>query len=173
MITKLLRDGVCSVAALAMLGMATAAAVERLPPPHDTPILQISGDIEVTNADGRAEFDLAMLEEIGVSRLQTSTPWTQGRPVFEGVLLRDLLEEVGANGDTVVAIALNDYRVEIPMSDLRNYPVLLASRMDGQRLRVRDKGPLWIIYPQDEYSELRTKQIQSRWVWQIKELHIN
>ena len=114
-----------------------------------------------------------MLEKLGISRRKTSTAWTEGQPVFEGVLMRDLFNQVGASGDKVTVVALNDYKVDIPMSDFKNFPVILAYRMDGQALRVKDKGPLWIIYPADEFPELNNKQTQNKWVWQFKEIQIN
>ena len=40
-------------------------------------------------------------------------------------------------------------------------------------LKVRDKGPLWVIYPQDEFEELRDKSIHRKWIWQIKEFEVN
>jgi hypothetical protein len=43
---------------------------------------------------------------------------------------------------------------------------------DGQLLKVRDKGPLWIVYPRDEYSALRNNIHDSRWVWQLNRLQI-
>ena len=158
--------------AMVFVGALWTHAAQSLSAPEGSPILHVSGNIQNTNEQGVAVLDLAMLERIGVTRIQTSTPWTEGRPVFEGVLMRDLLAELGAEGDSVVAVALNDYRVEIPTSDFTQYPVILAYKMDGKRLRVRDKGPLWIIYPQDDYSELNTKQGHGRWAWQIKDLVI-
>ncbi len=155
-----------------VFGLVSAQASELLPSPSGTPILQISGQVENTNRSGSAAFDMAMLRNVGVSRLRTSTPWTQGRPEFEGVLVSDLLKAVGAKGRKVIAVALNDYRVEIPLTDFTRYPVLLAYQMDGKRLKIRDKGPLWIIYPRDDYAELDSKPIQARWVWQVKELRI-
>ena len=88
----------------------------------------------------------------------------------EGVLLSDLMERVGATGTTAVAVALNDYKVDIPAEDFTNYPVILAYRMDGDLLKIRDKGPLWIVYPQDDFPDLKTKQTQAKWVWQVKEI---
>ena len=44
--------------------------------------------------------------------------------------------------------------------------------MDGEELRVRDKGPLWIVYPRDDFPELDNRLIRSRWVWQVKELMV-
>ena len=72
----------------------------------------------------------------------------------------------------VTVVALNDYKVDVPMADFHNFPVILAYRMDGEALRIKDKGPLWIIYPQDEFPELKNKQTQNKWVWQVKEIQI-
>jgi hypothetical protein len=105
--------------------------------------------------------------------VQTSTPWTDGRPVFEGVLMSELLKRVGAKGESITAVALNDYKVTLPVSDFEKYPIILAFKMDGQVLKVRDKGPLWIIYPQDEFSELRDKSVHQKWIWQIKEFEVD
>ncbi|MBI1774929.1 MAG: molybdopterin-dependent oxidoreductase [Proteobacteria bacterium] len=154
---------------LVMLGAALAAS---LPQPQGKAFLEISGMIGNTNAGDKAVFDLAMLEGFGVTKVQTSTPWTDGRPTFEGVLMRVLLEQVGAKGSTLTAVALNDYKVDVPIADFSQYPVILAYKMDGQELKVRDKGPLWIIYPQDDFPDLKNKQTQAKWVWQIKELRI-
>ena len=155
-----------------LTSMAVAGGIQTVAALEGSPILEISGNIEGGNGAGPAIFDIAALEKVGTRELQTSTPWTDGRPVFEGVLMSDLLSAVGARGQHIVAAAINDYRVEIPISDFERYPVILAFKMNGERLKVRDKGPLWIIYPQDDFPELRTKLIQSRWVWQVAELHV-
>ena len=158
-------------AALVALGL-VAASAQTLPSPAGTPILDVTGRIAVTNGDARARFDLAMLEAIGVSRISTSTAWTNGKQDFEGVLLKALLERVGAFGDRIEAIAINDYKVEIPVSDFARWPVILAWRQNGQLMRVRDKGPLWIIYPQDDFPALNNKESQSKWAWQVKEIRV-
>jgi hypothetical protein len=159
-------------AAVALLGL--GAAAETLPRPAGKPILEISGRIEATNTPGNtAVFDREMLESLGVTRVQTSTPWTDGRPVFEGVLMRELLKRVGATGENVTVIALNNYKVTLPVADFEQYPIILAYKMDGHVLKVRDKGPLWIIYPQDEFAELRDKSVHRKWIWQIKEFEVN
>jgi hypothetical protein len=163
-------------AAVAAWVLTTGAGVlaAELPSPHNKPILEIKGRISVTNTpEHTAVFDREMLEQIGVSKVQTSTPWTDGRPVFEGVLMSELLKRVGAKGESITAVALNDYKVTLPVSDFEKYPIILAFKMDGQVLKVRDKGPLWIIYPQDEFSELRDKSVHQKWIWQIKEFEVD
>jgi len=130
-------------------------------------ILTVSGSIERRNDKQSYEFDYESLAALGLTRIQTSTPWTNGVPEFEGVLGSRLIEYLGAKGATVVVTALNDYRIEIPMDDLIGYPVLFALSMNGQRLTARDKGPVWIVYPRDQYAELHGEKARSRSVWQL------
>ena len=159
------------VRTLALLCLCVAAAqAETLPKPAGPVLLDVTGTIGTTNSDGKASFDLEMLEAIGKATTVTTTAWTEGRATFEGVLLSKLMERVGATGKTAVTIALNDYKVDIPVEDFSRYPVILAYRMNGERLKIRDKGPLWVIYPQDDFPDLKTKQTQAKWVWQVKEI---
>jgi hypothetical protein len=153
--------------------VAGALGQVELPKPSDRVILTITGSTANQNNDGKTELDAAALDSIGIARIQTSTPWTDGQPVFEGVLMRDLLNRVGVHGTTITVVALNDYKMQIPIADFTTYPVLLASKMNGEKLRIRDKGPLWLIYPQDEFPELKTKPTQAKWVWQVKEIQLN
>ena len=45
-------------------------------------------------------------------------------------------------------------------------------KMNGEILRTRNKGPLWVIYPWSEQPELRTQIVYGRSIWQIKELMV-
>jgi hypothetical protein len=162
-----------TIAAAALAATLQGVSAETLSAPSGHPILQISGTVEKANAGTRANLDLAMLEGIGATTIQTSTPWTEGRPSFEGVLVRDLLRHVGGKGKTITAVALNDYKIEISAAEVEKYPVILAYKMDGKPLKIRDKGPLWIVYPQDDFPELNNAAVQSKWVWQVKELRID
>ncbi len=166
------------LAALALLALGATlafpagAAKQDLASPEGRVILTVSGNIKHTNGDGVARFDRNMLESLGMSALETSTRWTEGRPRFEGILARDLLARIGAEGTTVHAVAINDYAVEIPLSDFQDYPVLLALKMDGEYMRVRDKGPIWVIYPTERFEELNAQSFQVRQIWQLKSLDV-
>lgn len=151
---------------------AIAGETAVLDRPGGEVILTISGAIERRNADDSATFDLAMLEKLGVTTIRTSTPWTDGTQAFTGVLMRDILRAVGAHGDTVNAIARNNYSYRIPVSDFLEFPVLLAFAVNDVPLQLRDKGPLWIVYPRDEFPELATQMIERRMVWQLRALVI-
>ncbi|MFQ5775754.1 MAG: molybdopterin-dependent oxidoreductase [Kiloniellaceae bacterium] len=149
-----------------------AEAAPDLPRPQGEVVLVVTGNIAHKNSAAGAEFDLAMLEGLGTTALRTSTPWTDGVPMFKGVLAREVLRRVGARGTRVRAIALNEYAFEMPVSDFDEYPVILASEMNGEALTARDKGPLWIVYPLDQIGAGRNRSIEHRMVWQLVELHV-
>ena len=160
------------VLAAAATAAATAAPAEDLGTPSGEIVLTVHGAIARTNAGDTAVFDRAMLEALPAVSFATSTIWTDGTPEFTGVSLSALLEAVGAEGGTLRAVALNAYGVEIPASDAVEGGPILAYAMDGAPMSVRDKGPLWIVYPYDSTAEYRTEVIYSRSIWQLSEVEI-
>ncbi len=102
-----------------------------------------------------------MLEASGRASFTTGSEVTSKPQLFEGVPLRAVLDRVGARGKTMKAFALNDYEITIPFDDLRFEP-LLAMKADGQVLTVRDKGPLWIVYPRDAHEVLHDVKYYAR-----------
>jgi hypothetical protein len=156
------------LAALALLsiagraGYAPAAAGER-------PLLIVSGKIA---GNEEVRFGRAELEALGTASFTTTTPWYKEKVTFEGVPLARLMEALGATGDRIVAVALNEYSAEVPMEDLRRYGVLLALKRDGEYMPVSDKGPLFIVYPFDSAPELKSQKFYARSVWQVARLEV-
>jgi hypothetical protein len=157
---------------LALLA-ASSAHAGVLPRPTGKVVLKVTGKITNTNSPGGAEFDLAMLEGLGVVEMVTRTPWTEGEIRFSGVPAAKLMEAVGADATTVDAVALNDYRAEIPAGDFAAYGPILATRVDGTPMRVRDKGPVWVIYPWSANPQIDNIEFHSRSIWQVKALVIH
>jgi hypothetical protein len=154
-----------------------ADAAEPLPAPRGDVLLTVSGAIGRGNAQGaggrlEARFDRAMLEQIGVSEVVTATPWHTGSVRFEGVPLKALLALVEARGTNLFAIAHNDYTATLPISDATRYNVILATKANGELLTLRDKGPLFIIYPFDSDKALQTDIVYIRSVWQLRRLDV-
>ncbi len=158
---------------IALLISTALLATSALPPAvlaqSDAVILTIDGAIEGGVA---RDFTRSELEAIGSGQTVTGTPWHDGSPVFEGVPMDMLLAHVGAEGTQADVLALNNYRTTIPLSDFSAYPVLLALKQDGEYLTVRNKGPLFIIYPFDEFTELQTDLYHARSAWQVRSITI-
>ena len=170
-VTRMGLIGILMTAAAALASPAAQAA-DPLPSPDGRTIPSVSGAITTTNNGDTAQFDLEMLKALGVATVTTSTAWTEGVSVFEGVRLADVLDRVGASGETLTAVALNDYAAELPAEDSRTWPVILAYSRDGKSLSVRDKGPLWIVYPRDDHPELQSDTHNGKWVWQLKAIKV-
>lgn len=151
-------------------GVGSQAA--ELNAPATKPILTVSGRITRTNIGDQALFDMPMLEALGEASIRTATPWFTGPVTFTGVLMTTLMECVGANGTTLVVSALNDYVSELPLTDFATYQPILALRRDGNYMPVRDKGPLFIIYPYDSSPELNQQRFYSRSPWQIARMRV-
>ena len=135
-------------------------------------VLTITGRVSGPNAGDHAEFDMAMLEQLPQHSFVTRTPWFAGPRKFTGPLLRDVLAACGASGTNLRAIALNDYRVDLPFEDTQRHDVLLARLLNDRPMAVRDKGPLFIIYPFDSSAELRSTVYYSRSAWQLKSIEV-
>jgi hypothetical protein len=160
-----------AVAALAVSPVGFARA-EPLAKPAGAPILTISGKIGQTNDGAVARFDRPLLESLGTKSFITSTPWHDSPVQFEGVPMERVMQSVAASGQTIKAIALDDYACELPIADFARFGTLLALKMDGRYLTVKDKGPSFIIYPFDQFAELRSAKYYSRSVWQLASIDV-
>ncbi|HWL80562.1 MAG TPA: molybdopterin-dependent oxidoreductase [Roseomonas sp.] len=153
----------------ALLGLCPAAgqAAEELP----RPVLLVSGLI--AGAPGGARrFSLEELEALGLQELRTNTPWTAGTQVFSGVPLNRLLQAVGARGTMLRTVALNDYAVDIPEEDARLHGAFLATRLEGRPMRIRDRGPIWLVYPWSEQPALDQITYHERSIWQLQRIEV-
>tara|TARA_B100000686_G_scaffold209946_1_gene216736 strand:- start:417 stop:755 length:339 start_codon:yes stop_codon:yes gene_type:complete len=93
----------------------SSARADGIPEPTGQHLLWVGGEIEITNMMGPAAgFDRAIPEGLGMHEITTSTPFTDGVNTFRGPLLRDLLDTVIANGDTISVTALDHYTSSFP-----------------------------------------------------------
>ncbi len=157
---------------LASLFFGNVSLAEDLPAPTGDVILTITGNIANTNDGDAAKFDRAMLEGLGMVEISTSSPWYDGVKTFEGVPARTLMDLVGAEGTTINAVALNDYETEIPLADTQETDMIFALKIDGQEMEVRDKGPIFVIYPYDSSPEFQSQTYYSRSAWQVTRLTV-
>ena len=155
-----------------ILAMLSGSAVWALDAPQGPVVLKVSGLIEAHNQGKVAVLDMKALQALPQKSLTTRTPWDQKPVTFSGPLLRDVLQLVKAKGQHIRAVALNDYRVKLPVSDARDHDVVVAVLMNGQAIPVRNKGPLFIVYPFDAKKELQHKTYYERSIWQLKAIEV-
>jgi len=114
------------------------------------------------------QFSPEDLRALGLFELETSNDYLDEMALFEGVLMRDLIAAVDA-GNTKIArlFAENDYVVEVSTQEFLIYDVMLALKQNGVALSLRDKGPIWMIYPTSDFPELQDPSFNNRLIWQL------
>jgi hypothetical protein len=146
------------------------AAGEKVAAPKGEVVLTVSGDIGTANKGKTLELDLASLEQMRQVRLEAAEPFLKRRVTFEGVLLADLLAVAGVSGSAskVSLIALDDYKVDFKVADVRSSQMLLATKADGKHMPVDRSGPIRIVFP-DGSSLGRNPDL---WIWSVASMKV-
>lgn len=134
-----------------------------------------AGDI-LTVHDARSDrsvtftdADLLALPQVS---FETETIWTEGGVTFSGPSLKSVLEHAEMVFSNVELYAINDYNVVLPPEKIEDGAPIIANRINGEPFSVRDKGPLWVVFPYDDVSKYNTEEYFSLSVWQLNRLNV-
>jgi hypothetical protein len=110
---------------------------------------------------------------VGVVEYTVTDPFEERPITYRGVLMRDLLTlwQVEEDASQVHLIALNDYKIDIPLAEFNQYPILFALQADGVYMAPDYRGPAMLVYPVDQYK-FDVIDVQRKWIWQIKAIDI-
>ncbi len=158
---------------LALMGAVAAAPsfAANMASPVGRILLTVSGAIKVTNDGDAALFDREMMEGLDWRTIETYTHYTEGMQTFSGPTLASMMDTLGVNSGTLHATALDDYTIEIPVSDLNEHEIILAMDQNGKPMRVRDRGPIWVIYPAATEADVGPRHI-SHSIWQLSSITV-
>lgn len=139
------------------------------------PVLTVRG---AGGGDGGITVTMAQLDALPQVECTVDDRQAEGRTAtFRGALLADVVRSVGVPsgdlqpGDVLHTAAVNDYSVDLPVSDTIDYPVLLATRLDGRPMTVAHYGPLRVVYPTTGF-DLDPTVYDPRWIWQLTEISL-
>lgn len=152
-----------------VLLVAASQGVLAADPPEKI-VLTVVGKLSKPSEQDKKTFTMAQLERLPQVTFTTSTPWYPKPVTMTGPLLRTVLEAAGAHGSKLTAVALDNYKVDIPFDDAAAQQVIVARLMDGKPMAVRNRGPLFIIYPFDSSKELQAEKYYFRSAWQLSQL---
>jgi hypothetical protein len=60
----------------------------------------------------------------------------------------------------------------VALDDPERFDVILAWQLDGKPMSVREKGPLFVMYPFDTQAQLRNAVYFSRCIWQLRSIEL-
>lgn len=153
-----------------MMGL-PALSIAGTVPAVNKPVLELGGQIAPPYQ--AKIFSLAELGQNGQTTLITTTQWEKTPQAWSGVALTTLLKNIGAQGTTLHVVCLNDYAVDISLQEINTYHPILAYQKNGKLMPIKEKGPLIIIWPYDQYPEIKGQQKYHNWAaWQVKEIQV-
>lgn len=134
-------------------------------------VLRVYGS-EGEGSEPMAVFTKTDLEQMPLSTIRTETIWTEGVQEFAGVSLLHLVNVLGISSGLLEASAANEYLIDIPVSDAVINGPIIAYQRNGVPMSVRDKGPLWVIYPYDSDPKYKSEEVYARSVWQLTHMTV-
>jgi len=147
------------------------AAVAQSSIDSDT-LLRISGQIVSPEGQDFVDLDRSELEALPQVTFETTTIWTDTAINFSGPALGDVLASVGAGQERVLLFAENGYNIEFPREHLESAAPIIATRINGAPFSLREKGPLWLVFPYDSDPVYRTETIYAYSIWQLTSIEV-
>jgi hypothetical protein len=137
---------------------------EPLAPPTGEPVLRIRGVSRGNVGSHTTAIDFATLDKLGVEELTVHEPFLKRDVTFTGVWMRDLLNRAGVGADArrLYLHALDDYHVELSVSDVAATG-FLAVRAGGEPMEIADGGPIRLVFSSDD----GVAAITDNWIWSI------
>lgn len=132
-------------------------------------LLVVDGLGDGSDVRSFSDSDLLAMPQI---EFTTTTIWTEGPVTFSGPSLSHVLEASGAVDGAVSMVAVNDYKVEMPRNRVEPNAPIVANRVNGEPFSIRDKGPLWLVFPFDSDDRFKSEETYSYSIWQLTQLRI-
>ena len=154
-----------------------------------TVILTVTGNVALPTRDGSsadvdkffifnditfdkaAQFDVAALQALPQVAVNADFPKGGRVYLFEGPLLKDVMESVGAMGEMVTIRALDGYAVDISLADAYAAGAVVALKRDGIPFAIGDFGPTHVVFPRADRADLADMN-DDWWVWSIYHIHV-
>lgn len=144
---------------------------QPVPAPDGKPVLTVSGKIAEKNRGRTLALDTGTLDRFGISKVSAYEPWTKKTMAFQGIWLADLLKVAGADASSrgVQMTALDDYKVELSMAEIRAGGIFLATKSgDGTAIPIDAGGPTRIVF----VGGVPSGENADQWIWSLKSLDV-
>ena len=146
------------------------AAGDPIPEPGSKPVLTIKGAITESNSANGVELDVETLAEMPSTDADVYEPFIKEDVTFTGVMLDDLLEIVGmeSGAGSVFMQALDDYSMELSITDVSEAGAMVAIEEDGKPIKIRHGGPARIVFLTDGKISANTDM----WIWSVNRMKV-
>lgn len=135
------------------------------------PVSEVGYSITIEGDGHKLELSISELEKLPLYKSVIKTRWgLEGE--FVGVNLIELLKYAGITEfERLFVRASNDYKITIGSMDAGIDNVILASRLNGKPFSLDNKGPFFIIWPDQSEEVLSGKTLGTKWAWSTVYIH--
>lgn len=148
----------------------TSAPPAPVPTPSGKPVLTITGAVTNYNDGSAVAFDLSTLDAMATVTTNIYEPFVKKDLKFTGIPVIDLLARAGITpvATKVQLHALDDYKVDLKVSDIADRDILVATKADGARIPVGTGGPIRLVFPADS----AIGKNKDMWIWSIDSITV-
>jgi len=130
--------------------------------------IDLTGDVQ---SAAPSSVTIEDLEKLPLTEYNAFDPFKKQRINFTGVLLRDIVREYGAAGvDRVQVKAIDQYIADFIRDEWARIDILLATRMDGKPITIKQNGPVRIVLPDDTARDMGHDVFIAKWIWFVKSI---
>lgn len=154
------------------------------PPPHTMPVLTVFGRISRSNRgrldpvhdqllkrhgvtfDRAFAFALSDLLQLPALSIVPTLEYDAQPHVLRGPSLMNVLMTAGVDTQAPLQLgirALDGYRVQLSMAQVRERAMILATHLDDKPLSIGGLGPLWAVFDPVSVPTLRDKPLAERY----------
>ena len=137
--------------------------------PRDDNTVLVLQTADSSGCDKTVQLDESSLLALPQQQFTTHHSWSEQAETFTGPLLEDVLNVVCGGASKINLKALNDYSIDIDFTYAKSLKPIVAHSINGSRLSVRDKGPLWLMVPSDDLKVV-SKELDGMLIWQLSDI---
>jgi DMSO/TMAO reductase YedYZ molybdopterin-dependent catalytic subunit len=136
-----------------------------IPSPSGKAVLTITGAVNNHNEGSAVAFDQSVLDVMATVTANIYEPFIKKDMKFTGVPVVNVLARAGISptATSIELHALDDFTIELKVSDLADPGILLATKADDARIPVDSGGPIRLVFPADS-AVGKNRDI---WIWSI------
>lgn len=120
-------------------------------------------------ADGQAEtVTIEEIEALGLHEFTVYNPFELREEPYAGVFVKDFVEAFGADDvEAISAAAIDDYTITFSREEWLKYPIVFATRVNGENIGFDKKGPMRVIFPEYDPDKSEYQELLPKWMWMI------